>query len=82
MESFPPSDTNIHFITHDFIQPTDTTTEKNKTTQQNRFLAQTGIVSIFNISEVTMNNGIKARLPDIPSVIGIESMYLTESSGK
>ena len=29
-----------------------------------------------------MNNGIKERLLDIPSIIGIEPTYLTESSGK
>ena len=67
----PQSGTNIHFIPHDLILSTDATTVKIQITQQNPFLAETGIVPILNILEVTMNNGIKERLLDIPSVIGI-----------
>ena len=39
LEPLPPSDTNIHFISHGLIQSTDATTVKNKLTQQNHFLA-------------------------------------------
>ena len=79
---FPLYDTNIHFIPHGLIQSTDVTAVKNQIIQQNRFLAQTGIVPIFNIPEVTMKAGIKTRLLEIPSVIGLEPPYLTEYSGK
>ena len=34
------------------------------------------------MSEATMKSGIKTRLLEIQSVIGLEHMYLTESSGK
>ena len=85
LDPLPPSDTNIHFIPHGLIQSTDATTVKNQLTQQNRFLSQTGIIPIFNITEDSMHggtNGIKKRLLDIPSVIAIEPTYLTETSGK
>ena len=86
LDPLPQSDTNIHFIPHGLIQSIDATTVKHQLTQQNRFLAQTGIVTIFNITEDSMNagtnNGIKKILLAIPSVIGMEPTYLTESSGK
>ena len=82
LDMVPPSNTNIHFISHILIKSTDTTTIKNHITQQICFLAQTGIISIFNISKTTMNTGIKIRLLAIPSVIELEIMYLTEASGK
>ena len=85
LDPLPPSDTNIHFIPHGLIQSTDATTVKNQFTQQNRFLAQTGIIPIFNITDESMNggtNGIKTRLLAIPSVIGIEPTYLTDTTGK
>ena len=76
------SDTNIHFISHGLVQSIDATTVKNQITQQNWFLAQTGIVLIFNIPEASMNAGIKTWLLDIPTVIGLEPTYLTEASEK
>ena len=86
LDPLPLSDTNIHFILHGLIQYTDATTVKNQLTQQNRFLAQTCIIPIFNINEESMNgstnNGIKTRLLAIPSVIDIEPTYLTETTGK
>ena len=50
--------------------------------QQNRFLAQTGIVPILNITKDTMNSGLKERLIALPSVNGLEPTFLTEKSGK
>ena len=86
LDPLPPSDTNIHFIPRGLIQSTDATTVKNQLTPQNRFLAQTGIIPIFNINEESTNggtnNGIKTRLLAISSVIGIEPTYLTETSEK
>ena len=86
LDPLPPSDTNIHIIPHGLIQSTDATIVKGQPTQQNRFLAHTCIVLIFNITEDSMNagirNGIKTHLLAILSVIGIEPTYLTESSGK
>ena len=85
LDPLPPSDTNIHFIPHGLIQSIDATTVKNQLTQQNRFLAQTGIIPIFNINKDSMNggtnNGIKTRLFAIPSVISIKPTYLTETTG-
>ena len=77
-----PSNPNIHFIPQDLIQSTNATTIKTQITQQNRFLAQTGIVPIFNIPETTLNSGIKTHLLDIPSIIGLESNQITKSSEK
>ena len=50
--------------------------------QQNRFLAQTGIVPILNITKDAMNSGLKERRISLPSVNGFEPTYLTEKSGK
>ena len=77
----PPSDNHIHFIPYGLLQTTDTTV-KIKTTQQNRFPAQSGIVPILNITQDTMNSGLKERLLAIPSIIGLEPTYLTTKSGK
>ena len=55
---------------------------KNQITQQIRFIAQIGFVPIFNIPETTIYSGIKTSLLGIPSVIGLESTYLTKSSEK
>ena len=82
LDPIQPSDSNIHFIPYGLIQSTDATTVKKQITQQNHILAQTGIVPIFNIRETTMNSGIKTRLFDIPSVIELEPIYFTKSSGK
>ena len=86
LDPLPPSITNVHFIPHGLIQSTDATTVKNQLIQQNRFLAQTGILPIFNITKESMNAGtnygIKKRLLAISSVIGIEPTYLIEFSGK
>ena len=64
----------MHFIPHGLIQSIDATTVKHQLTQQNRFLAQTGIVTIFNITEDSMNagtnNGIK-----IPTCHTISNWY-------
>ena len=77
----PPSDNHIHFIPYGRLQTTDATTVKNLITQQNRFLAQTGIVPILNITPNIMNSGLKERLPAITSVIGRKQTYLTVKSG-
>ena len=53
---------------------------KNQITQQSWFLTQTRIVLIFNIPEVTMNDGIKTRLLEIQSVIRLEPTYLTNKN--
>ena len=75
LDPLPPSNTNIHFIPHGLIQSTDATIVKGQPTQQNRFLAQTFIVLIFNITKDSMNAGIrneiKTHLLAILSVIGI-----------
>ena len=76
------SDNHIHFIPYDLLQTTDATTANNQITQQNCFLAQTGIVPIPNITLDTMNSGLKYRLLAITSVIGLEPTYLTAKSGK
>ena len=54
-----PSDNHKHFIPYYLLQTTDVTTVKNQITQQNRFLAQTGIVPILNITPDTMNSDLK-----------------------
>ena len=77
----PPSDNHIHFIPYGRLQTTDATTVKNLITQQNRFLAQTGIVPILNITPNIMNSGLKERLLAITSVIGRKQTYLTVKSG-
>ena len=77
-----PSDNHIHFIPYGLLQTIDATTVKNQITQQNRFLAQTGIVPILNITPDTMNSGLKKSLLVITSVIGLEPTYLTAKSGK
>ena len=86
LDPLPPSVTNVHFTPHGLIQSTDATTVKNQLIQQNRFLAQTGILPIFNITKDSMNAGtnygIKKRLLAISSVINIEPTYLIEFSGK
>ena len=82
LDLIAPFDSNIHFISHDLIQSTDVTTVKNQITQQDNFLTQTGIVPILNITETAMNSSIKTRLLDIPSLIGLDPKYLTESSAK
>ena len=80
LEPIQLSDSNIHFIPHGLIQSTNSTTIKHQITPQNFFLTPTGIVSIFNIPETTMNFNIKTRLLAIPSVIGLKSICLTKSS--
>ena len=82
LDIIPPSDFNFHFILHGLIHSTDTTAVKNQLIQQNRFLAQIGIVPILNIPDKTMNSVLKIRLLTIPSVVGLDPTYLTESSGK
>ena len=82
LSSPPPSDNHIHFIPYGLLQPTDANTVKNQTTQQNRFLAQTGIVPIFNITPETMQSGLKDSVLERISVIGFEPTYLTTKSGK
>ena len=82
LNPLPPTDTNIYFIPYGLIQSTDATTVKHQITQQNLLLAQTGIVSIFNIPKTSMKAGIKTRLLQIPSVIELAPTYLTKSSGK
>ena len=82
LDPVPPSDNHIHFIPYDLLQTTDTNTVKHQTTQQNRFLAQTGNVPILNITPETMQSGLKDRLLAITSVIGLEPTYLTKKSGK
>ena len=73
----PPSDNHIHFIPYGLLQPTEANTVKNQTTHQNRFLAQTGIVPIFNITPETMQSGLKDSVLERISVIGFEPTYLT-----
>ena len=77
-----PSDNHIHFVPYGLLQTTDAATVKNQTTQQNRFLTQTGIVPILNITPDTMNSGLKEHLLAITLVIGLEPNYLTAKSGK
>ena len=77
-----PSDNHIHFIPYGLLQSTDATTGKNQITQQNRFLIQTSIVLILNITTDTMNSGLKEHLLAITPVIGLEPTYLTAKSGK
>ena len=77
-----PSDNHIHFIPYGLLQTTDTNTVKNQIIQQNRFLANTGIVPILNITPETMQSGLKDRLLAITSVISLEPTYLTAKSGK
>ena len=62
LDLIPPFDSNIHSISHCVIQSTVATTVKNQITQQNYFLAQTGIVPIFTISETTIKSDLKTRL--------------------
>ena len=76
------SDNHIHFIPYGLLQTTDATTVKNQITQQNRFLPQTGIFPVLNITPKTMNSGLRDRLLEITSVIGLEPTYLTTKSGK
>ena len=71
LEPIQPSESNIHFIPNGLIKSINATIVKNQIIQQNCFLAQTGIVSILKIPKTTMNSGIKTRLLDIPSVIGL-----------
>ena len=78
LDPVPPSDNHIHFIPYDLLQTTDTNTVKHQTTQQNRFLAQTGNVPILNITPETMQSGLKDRLLAITSVISLEPTYLTK----
>ena len=82
LDPVPLSDNHIHFIPYGLLKITDTTSVTNQITQQNRFLAQTGIVPILNITLDTMNSGLKERLLTITSVIGLEPTYLTAKSGK
>ena len=58
IDFIPPYDKYIHFIPYGLLQTTDATTVKI-ITQQNRFLAQTGIVPILNITLDTMKSGLK-----------------------
>ena len=76
------SDNHIYFIPYGLLQTTDATTDKHQITQQNRFLAQTGIVPILNIIPDTMNSSLKYHLFAITSVIGLGPTYLTTKSGK
>ena len=48
-----------HFIPYGLFQTTYSFTVKNQTIQQNRFLAQTGIVPILKIANDTMTSGLK-----------------------
>ena len=57
LEPLTPSDTNTYFIPHGLIQSTDATIVKDQLTHQYHFLAQTGIVPIFNINADSMNAG-------------------------
>ena len=82
LDPVPPSDNHIHFILYGLLQTIDATTIKKQITQQNCFLAQTGIIPILNITQNTMNSGFKERLLVIPSFIDIEPIYLTTKSGK
>ena len=77
-----PSDNHIHFKPYGLLQTTDATTINNQITQQHRFMAQTGIVPILNITSDTMNSGLKERVLAITSVIGLELISFTTKSGK
>ena len=77
-----PSNYHIHFIPHELIQTTDTTTVNNQIIQQNKFLEQTGLVPILNIHPNIMNTGLKKQIIAIPFVSGLEPAHLTEKSGK
>ena len=82
LDPIAPSERNFHFIPYGLIQTIDSTTIKNQIIQQNRFLTQTGIVHILNITTYTMDSGLKERLLSLPSVIGLELNYLIGKSGK
>ena len=82
LDPIAPSDNHIHFIPYGLLQTTDANTVKNQIIQQNRFLANTGIVPILNISPAIMQSGLKDRLLALTSVIGLEPTYLTTKSGK
>ena len=58
----PLSDTNIYFIPHSLIISTDATTVKNKVSQQNRFLVQTGIIPIINITDDSIKAGTNSGI--------------------
>ena len=64
------------------LHTTDANTVKNQIIQQNRFLANTGIIPILNITPEIMQSGLKDRLLAITSVIGLEPTCLTTKSGK
>ena len=82
LDPFPLSNNHIHFVPYCLLQTTDATIVKNQITQQNHFLAITDIVLIINITQDTMNSGLKERLLAISSVIDLEPTYLTTKSGK
>ena len=77
-----PSGNHIHFIPYGILQTTNVTTVKHQITQQNCFLAQTGIVPILNITQDTMNSRLKEHLLAIPPVIGLKPTYFITKSGK
>ena len=82
LDPIAPLDNHIHFISYGVLQTTDANTVKNQIIQQNRFLANIGIVPILNITPEIMQSGLKDRLLAITSVIGLEPTCLTTKSGK
>ena len=82
LDPIAPSDNHIRFIPYGSLQTTDANTVNNQIIQQNRFLANTGIVPILNITPETMQSGLKDRLLAITPVLGLEPPYINTKSGK
>ena len=82
LEKTPPSDSTIHFIPYGLIKCSDSNTVKNQIIQQDQFIHNTTTIPINNIEEDTMYLGLKDKLEHLPSIINIEKIYLSSTSGK
>ena len=64
------------------VQVIETATVRHQMIKQNKYLTKTRLITFYNIDEIIMHNGMNTSLLTLSSILGIETTYLSLTSGK